>query len=134
MKRSGEICLIEDYDVTNGEYQLARGIFDTVPRAWSLDSQIYFFTTNDRLLDFNHAFIGNVIPYRMDMLTTLGRYSANRTDYTYTATNRAERPSRPANVTIDGIRGYEHNVNGDFNIRWNNRNRFNRRAVNTGLG
>lgn len=96
-----EIALITGSSETG--WTLARGMFDTIPRAWSATSTVWFFTTNSLIFDLTERSAGSSVEYKLTSVTALGELAlTNAPDVSYTLTERPYCPLRPANVMVNG--------------------------------
>ena len=126
LERAGEFCYIETYDVTTNEYTLVRGLWDTVPRAW-VKPDYYFFRLDDDLIGTDGPIRNYSQRQYVRMVTSLGESAIDADDFNlvYLPNDRAIRPARPANVSVNGgDETYEINLNSNFNVAWSNRNRL----------
>lgn len=116
-------------------YTLARGIYDTVPRAWPAGTPIWFIDNRFNAIDPIERVIGESVEYQILPRTSLGILDvAEAPTFTYAGTDRPYLPFRPANVTINGSAFGPVTVNvgagqEDVAITWATRNRFLEDAV-----
>lgn len=98
-----EIALIQSIDETG--MLLKRGVLDTVPRAWAVDTPVWFASIDSNFLDANttHSDAETVI-YKLLPSTSLGQVSLDdAAPYGAVMTGRPHLPNRPANVTVGGV-------------------------------
>ena len=118
-----EVALVQAIDA-NGSYTLARGVLDTVPRAWPVGTPIWFLNSQ-RFIDPTLRAPGETVSYRPLMRTSVGLLSYdNGVDSTITLTDRPYLPLRPANVKVNGQGFGTVDVTGDAVVTWSNRNRL----------
>jgi hypothetical protein len=123
-----EIALISSAGST---YTLSRGVLDTVPKAWSAGTPVWFIDS-ESLIEDNHArSSGETVTYRLRTRTSQGLLSLfSAPELTYTLSDRPWLPSRPANLAIGGIQFNDLasavNMIGAATIAvtWSNRNRL----------
>jgi hypothetical protein len=91
-----ELALIT---VASTTYTLSRGVLDTVPRAWTAGTPVWFVTTDDLIEDPNARSVGEVVSYRLRTRTSKGLLSLYAAPaLTATLSDRPWQPLRPANV------------------------------------
>jgi hypothetical protein len=96
-----ELALITGASTT---FTLSRGVLDTVPRAWTAGTPVWFVTTDDLIEDPNPRAAGEVVSYRLRTRTSKGLLSLYAApELTTTLTNRPWLPLRPANVKAYGV-------------------------------
>ncbi len=123
-----EIVMLDAYNSGTGAWTLARGVMDTIPRAWPISTPIWFLDQTFDAFDSNERVALEVVEYRLLPRTALGVLPLPlATVDTFTLSDRPYRPFRPANVTIDTV-AFADVVYlvapTDINIAWANRNRL----------
>lgn len=120
---ASEIALVQAIDET-GKYTLARGVLDTVPRAWAAGTPVWFLSS-ERYIDTTFRAMGETVSCRPLMRTSVSLLPyANGVDTTITLSDRPYLPSRPANVQVNGQGFGTVALNGaDAAVTWANRNR-----------
>ncbi len=96
-----EICQVTAFDAQNLVLTLDRGIMDTPPRAWPVNTQVYFIGTENITADEIARSRGGVVQYRPAMRAPDGVMPVDGipTD-SLNLVGRFERPYPVANVTI----------------------------------
>jgi hypothetical protein len=119
-----EVALVQGID-GSGNYTLARGILDTVPRPWPAGTPIWFLNTQ-RFIDSTFRAPGETVSYRPLMRTSVGLLAYdNGVDATLTLTDRPYLPLRPANVKVNGQGfGTVALAGAAAVVTWSNRNRL----------
>ena len=121
---STEIALVQAID-GDGNYILARGVLDTVPRAWPTGTPVWFLNSQ-RYIDPTLRAPGETVSYRTLMRTSVNLLAyADGVDSTITLTARPYLPLRPANVKVNG-QGFDTVAlnSGSASVTWSNRNRL----------
>lgn len=123
-----EFIMLETYHAVDSEWEVRRGIWDTVPVDWPIGTPILAFTIDGSAIDPNARAAGETRTYRLLPRTTEGRlaYSA-AADVTITVSERPHRPFRPANCQLEGA-GFDilldpDQLLTDVTATWANRNR-----------
>jgi len=120
-----EIVMLKSYSV--GNWTIKRGIWDTVPRAWPLSTEVWYFSTSFSAADPNVRSAGAPVSYWLRPKTlagTLPKLSA--VELVYTPSERPHLPFRPANVGVSGDTGFgllDLGTPAPFTVSWANRNR-----------
>jgi len=121
-----EIALIASSD---GEiWTLDRGVLDTVPRYWPLDTPVWFVNAGTLISDdLNTRAAGQEIDYKLLARTSRGLLDeADAPILTGTVTARPHMPQRPANVKVEGV-GFgavDATALTDLEVTWATRNRL----------
>ena len=121
-----EIVLFTAVDDTAG-WTIRRGLFDTIPQVWAINTPIRFVSFDSRLGDPEQTVIGVPKDYKFRTRTSVGLLpDADAVVSEYTPTNRYYRPARPANVTVAGSYFDPVNVSNLTNVpvTWATRNRL----------
>lgn len=121
---ASEMALVQTITETGG-YTLARGILDTVPRAWPAGTPLWFL--NDQVvLDTVARAPGEVATYRPLMRTSLGLLAYDLgEDRSITLSARPYLPLRPADVQVNGVGfGTVALAGSSAVVTWANRNRL----------
>lgn len=124
-----EIALIT---AAGGTYDLSRGVFDTIPKAWAAGTVVWFVSADTLLEDPNVHSSAEVVSYQLRTRTSLGVLTSAPV-VSATLTDRPWLPSRPANVEIEGVQFNDSANPVDMTARpnpwvtvsWSNRNRLN---------
>lgn len=121
-----ELCLVKANPA--GGWMLQRGIWDTVPRNWSAGALIWFFNSADEVADTSRVRgAGEVARYKLLARTSRGILNASAVPPTTgTVSDRPHRPSRPANVRVNGVQFGVIPTTGasDLVVTWARRNRL----------
>ncbi|MGN5375791.1 phage tail protein [Sphingomonas hankookensis] len=125
-ERTMEIALIESFD-ENG-WRLARGVLDTVPRAWPAGTGIWFYDIRNTFIDDERQSDGEAVNFKFLTVTSLGVLDVSAAPIQgATLTGRPYYPNRPANVAIAGQAfgtvDLSMTAPATVNITWANRNR-----------
>ena len=121
-----EIALLSAYDEVTG-WTLARGLFDTVPRAWPAGTVVWLVAVNSNIYDETERAGGESVTYKLLSRTSLGTLSASAAPaVTTTLTDRPWLPNRPGNVKAKGVAFGSVDIADDptLTITWANRNRL----------
>jgi len=123
-----EIALIRLYDEDTEGWTLDRGVLDTIPRPWPLETPVWFLPSRAIIGDdADPRAVGETVAYKLLTRTSRGLlpFEDAPTD-TGTMTARPHAPLRPANVTINGVGFGEVDATGAANltIAWATRNRL----------
>lgn len=95
-----EIALITADD---GDYDLMRGVLDTVPRAWPSGTSVRFINDDTLFEDSLIRSAGELVDYKLRPRTSQGLLAlADAPVESYTLTERPWLPNRPANVLAYG--------------------------------
>lgn len=119
-------------ETVDGDWNVARGLWDTIPRAWPIGTRLWAFP---KILgsssDPYSRTVAEAVDYYLLMRNTVGRLAlADATVIEYTATDRMDAPFRPANVQLDSS-GFaaldlteEDPLPSTVTASWANRNRL----------
>lgn len=123
-----ELAYIEA-DLGSNQYTIRRGILDTVPRAWSSGTRVWFFKDDYAITEPEVRSSGNNTNYKMLATTSLGTLPAtSATIRPFVFSDRPWMPIRPANVIVAGVSNGEVDVVepvATIAASWANRNRLN---------
>lgn len=96
-----EIAMIDSS--AGGDYDLVRGVLDTVPRAWPAGTPVWFVDGETLFEDTLIRAAGEAVDYKLLMRTSQGLLDLGDAPLeSYTLTERPWLPNRPANVTAYG--------------------------------
>lgn len=126
-EEDSELVMFDSYNSGTGEWTMARGVLDTVPKAWPIGTQIWFINNNFGALDITEVSANETVPYQLTPRTSKGVLPlVDAPVVNYTFTERPYLPSRPANVTIAGVQFGNPVVvtRGTVAVTWSNRNRL----------
>lgn len=99
-----EIVMLYAYDSGTDVYTVARGIFDTVPKAWPLGTPVWYLGTSLFQLEPSENTVGVDDFYRVITVNGVGALpTAEATTHNFVPTQRAYAPHRPANVKFNGV-------------------------------
>jgi len=125
-EEEAELVMFRTFDGTN--WTIARGILDTVPRAWPSGTRVHFFGVDTSFVDQDVRSATETLTYKVLMRTSLGQFNeASAPDINYTTNERPHQPSRPANAEIEGVAFADVDAStggGDITVTWSNRNRI----------
>lgn len=100
VEATSEIAMI---DADDGDYDLVRGVLDTVPRDWPAGTPVWFVDGETLFEDTEIRAAGETVDYKLLMRTSQGLLSLGAAPLeSYTLTERPWLPNRPANVTAYG--------------------------------
>lgn len=97
-----------------------RGMLDTVPKVWAVDTEVWAFDWNADLSDEVEHLVGATVNYRLALDGQGGDPYIARSA---TLTKRAVRPYRPANVKIN-TQLWPAVITGELAVTWAHRNRL----------
>jgi len=97
-----------------------RGMLDTVPKVWPVDTEVWAFDWNADLSDEVEHLVGATVNYR---LASDGQDGDLYLARSATLTKRAVRPYRPANVKIN-TQLWPAVITGQLAVTWAHRNRL----------
>ena len=97
-----------------------RGMLDTVPKVWAVDTEVWAFDWNADLSDEVEHLVGATVNYR---LAPDGQGGDPYIARSATLTKRAVRPYRPANVKIN-TQMWPAVITGELSLTWAHRNRL----------
>ena len=124
---TSEIVLIETAETG---YTLRRGLWDTVPRDWPVNTPVWLFADDAGIVDRTERSVGEVVEYVLTPRSSLGELPLSQAQtYTETLLERPYLPYRPANVmvagTADGLLHYPlQDRPTTIAVSWANRNRL----------
>ncbi|PZQ95186.1 MAG: hypothetical protein DI533_20255 [Cereibacter sphaeroides] len=126
-----EIAMITGLNNSTQTYTLRRGCFDTVPRAWPVNTRLWHVNDTWGAYDDTERLAPAAIPYKMTPRTTKSvlPLSAAPQD-TLNTVPRPYLPFRPANVKVDGVDIFSATgkvylaTPASIPITWANRNRL----------
>ena len=124
-----EIALIQSFDEDDG-WTLKRGVLDTVPRSWPVDTPVWFVSRGTNFVDSSQIrSSGEVVRYKLLTRTSRGLLSATLAPVVgATLTSRPHLPSRPADVKVGGVGFGTLDVSATppstVAVTWANRNRL----------
>jgi hypothetical protein len=124
-----EIVLFDAYNEGTDTWTLARGMMDTVPKAWASGTPVWYIPTTFAAVDTNERLGGSSVTYKLQTRTRKGLLPLDETpDETVTLTNRPYLPNRPANVSVGGTKFGTRTYTGArpslIAVTWANRNRL----------
>lgn len=123
-----ELVMFDSYNPNTGVWTIARGVLDTVPRAWPLGTPVWYLENYG--VDTNERLAGTTISYRILPRTSVGELPlALSPVYSKLLTARPYLPMRPAAVTIggvgiDGPSELRRTTKADILVTWAHRNRL----------
>lgn len=120
-----EICVVTS--IAGNLLTLRRGVLDTVPRVWSINTPIWFVTDGMAIDEGEGRIAQQSFLVRLLSVTSKGRLGWNATaSVGGVMTGRPHLPSRPANVSVGGVTYGILNAEGMVSIpvTWSNRNRL----------
>lgn len=124
-----ELVMLTTQEVS-GDWNIVRGVWDTVPLEWPIGSRIWTFPKAlGSASDPNERTDGEAVDYYFLMRNTVGRLTlSSASEINYVGTNRANAPFRPANCQLDGQGfgevNYQENPPATITASWANRNRL----------
>lgn len=121
-----EWAMLDGYLEATG-WTLARGVLDTVPRAWPAGTPVWFLGPMNDPLDSTVYAAGETVRYKLLSRTSRGTLaSADAPVNQAVVGDRPHCPSRPANVTVAGTAFGSVTVPaaGSVAVTWANRNRL----------
>lgn len=96
---TSEVLMLDSFD--GSDWTVARGMFDTIPRAWPIGTRAWFLGDDVAARDPAVQTAGVPIPYRLLTRTSGGTLPLGSAPvFTFTASERPYLPFRPANVTF----------------------------------
>lgn len=131
-----EWALVSSSALSGGNYNVTvkRGVLDTTPKDWPASTAVWIISRDYNAWDTDARPAGVSVTY-----TLLTQTSQGTLDYTlaapldYEPIARAYKPTRPANVSVDGVsygtKVYVTDPAGGVPVTWANRNRTTEDAV-----
>lgn len=124
-----EMAMLDSYNAATDTWTLARGVADTIPRAWPAGTVVWYIGPDFTAVDSNERVAGQTVEYRLQPRTSKGLLPIEQAPVeSLLLTDRAYRPFRPANVTVGGVsfavREYSGTPPATVPITWANRNRL----------
>lgn len=124
-----EIAMIDNYNSGTGQWTLARGVMDTIPRPWPVGTPVWYINTDFAAIDSNERVGGQTVNYQLLPRTSKGLLPLDQAPVeTVTLTDRPYLPFRPANVSIGGVgfgmKTYTGARPSVIPVTWANRNRL----------
>lgn len=128
--RETELVAFEEFDLDLG-WRIRRGVLDTVPKAWPVDTPIRFLDGNVDIWDGMVRFDGDVARYKLLTRTSLNLLEARFAPIeTGDVNGRPHYPLRPANVRLNGILWGELLEDGGYlRLTWSTRSRLQETSV-----
>jgi hypothetical protein len=124
-----ELVMLDSLDVESGEWVVARGMWDTTPRAWPSGTRLWRFRPTLSNLDPGSRAAGETVEYLLQPVTQLGTLpQLEAVPLEVTFNDRPYAPFRPANCQLDGT-GFagaiyrEEPFPTEFEATWVTRNR-----------
>lgn len=133
--RQSEIIMLESFNRSTQEWDVRRGLWDTIPQSWPIGTPIWQMPDTSGEMDQTLYYPTVRVTYRLLPRTAYGRLDiARATPYEFEIISRPHRPFRPANCQIDG-NGFgttEYNeapFPTEVTATWANRNRVSDEAA-----
>jgi hypothetical protein len=129
----GEFVMLDSYDSGTDVWTIARGMYDTVPHAWSVGHIVWFCENALDAFYPGEVSDGTEITVKLLPRTSGGTLDESEaTEIAYTPSSRPYRPFRPADVKIGGVgfgeAAYSSSDPGgiptDAPVTWATRNRL----------
>lgn len=122
---NSEFMMLVSYSA--GNWTVARGCYDTVPRAWALGARVYL-AEDATALDSNVRSPGAAVSYWLRPTTISGTLElVSASERLFTPDERPHLPFRPSNLKIEGDVGFGAYTYGampvNVSVSWANRNR-----------
>lgn len=121
-----EIALLRS--LNNGEWTIDRGVLDTVPRPWPVDTPVWFVPPQAVLADTaDIRSVGETAAYRLLTRTSQGQLALDLAPlHSAPMTARPHQPLRPANVKVNGVGDGEVDAAAaaSLDVTWATRNRL----------
>jgi len=130
--------MLYSYDDGADTYEVARGLFDTTPKAWAIDTPIWFLDDSLLQLDPSEHASGTASYYDIQTTNSGGVLDATQaTTENFTPTDRPYAPHRPADGKIAGTAFAEvsyteqgaSTIPATIAVTWANRNRLDEDTV-----
>lgn len=121
-----EVVMIDA--ISSGVMTLARGVYDTVPRAWPAGTPVWIIDNSFASIDVTEHSVGEVVEYKLQARTSKGLMPFDDAPILEgEVTDRPYLPYRPANVKVNGV-GFGPAVYTTtpttIPVTWSNRNRL----------
>ncbi|ERP95700.1 hypothetical protein Q669_29470 [Labrenzia sp. C1B10] len=131
-----EIIMVLE-DLGNGLFRCARGVYDTVPRAWSVGQRIHWMGVGYNGYDTSGAIADTILQYKLQARTSVGLTDLDLVPQKTTQhPPRPYMPYRPANVQMDGVLFADRDQTENYEPRvwtieytWSHRNRLTEDSV-----
>lgn len=123
-----EIALLRAIDEEDGHWTLDRGVLDTVPRPWPVDTPVWFIPPNCVIADdADIRSVGEEPEYKLLTRTSRGQLDIDDAPTVSAIMSaRPHLPLRPANVKVNGTGFGEVDATAatELELTWANRNRL----------
>ena len=121
--------LIQITAYSGGNYTLKRGVLDTIPRTWSAGTPVWFIGNNSAIYDPIRRAVSETLVYDLLAITSQGIIDIGLVfDLDFTVGQRATRPTRPANVEVEGngtgFVDLTASLSANIDVTWSQRNRL----------
>lgn len=133
-----EFVMFEAYN-GNDEWNIIRGIYDTIPREWPAGTIVRIFTGSFAAVEWHERLAGFPFQYRLQSISSKGTLPfEDAPPDNFQIVARPHFPYRPANVQIDGVGYGQVDYSDDLGPRpnphyvtvsWSNRNRLSEDAI-----
>lgn len=98
-----EIVMLDTYNISTGQWVVARGVLDTVSRVWPAGTELWHVTQAWSAVDSTERLGGTVAEYQFTPRTGKSVFPiASAIEYSVALSARPHHPFRPANVAVDG--------------------------------
>lgn len=98
---TGELAMLDTYDSGSNVWTLARGMYDTVSKAWPVGTRVWYLQDYAPAIDPSEESDGATATYWLLPTSSGGTLAqADATAYSFTPSGRPYYPNRPANVTV----------------------------------
>ena len=123
-----EIALLISQDGTTGAWTIARGLLDTVPRAWPAGTPVWLLDATQNVYDPRVHGDGEEVDYKLLTITSKGTLALADAPLTgLMMSARPHLPIRPANVVVGGVAFGPVDLSASppssVTVTWANRNR-----------
>ncbi len=126
-----------EQDLGGGTYVIRRGVMDTTPKIWPVETNIYFITLNFDAYDTEGSLADNQEKYKLQPRTSKGYRDFDGVQTVVTnRPDRPYRPYRPANIKMNNVmfggrddsqkpeETHEPREIWQYDLSWSRRNRF----------
>ncbi|MFC3724412.1 phage tail protein [Neoaquamicrobium sediminum] len=121
----------------DGQWEVARGVIDTIPRAWPSMTPVWFLGPDFYAFDWNEPLADTTLDYRIQPRTSEGVRDLSGVTVQFTEhPARHYFPFRPANVKVDGVdfgivdHSQDHNPRvWEIPVTWSSRHRKNEDVI-----